>query len=445
MNPYPLLFSNVRPTQLRGADVFSFEWASRTARLACDAADWPTALDRLVKLTTHASGDSAAHMAIVGLAMCACADGHLAGRVEGVLGLLGPAETGVLEILKPAVQHLSDVPSHAAEMLLIGLSNRFPAWPWASTSLALRLEREERWDLAFEAWKKAESVLPEARLRAGVAALHAGRMSAGRDRLRGLPWEPDSLAWVALAWTQSSGRFDRFRGYDILEDTLRAERRAEPGLRPPLGALQDVCRAVVNRTRPLLDEDEFARLSDLVQLAFDPLEAAGLGTQLRARLEADSGTGSEARVAQLTLRMLEGETPTDHPLTPMVVRARSGELSPADIHALLQKPPATWPEIWAVWLNLKPVDELPAGFVSLFETWVAEVRRPTCGWLRVAEYLHAQKHHALAVVALDAALNHEEVEPRPLLESVCEHSVAYLARQGSEATLHMWLKRIQGL
>lgn len=445
MNPYPLLFSNVRPTHLRGADVFSFEWTLRTARLACDAEDWPTAIDRLVKLATFVRADAQASTATAGLALCACADGNLPGRVESALHLLPHDNAEALDLLKPVLQHLAEHQTLGARNVLLGLRRHLPEWPWAAAALALRLEAEGSWSAAYENWVAAESTLPEARLRAGVAAMHAGKITEARERLRGQILAPENFAWVTLAWTKSPGRFDRFRGYDALEDALAAERRAEPGQRPALDTLQTLCKAIVQHTRPTLDQSEFERLQDIVRLAFDASEdtAADLESELRARREAHEGLGPQAAQAWLTLQLVEHPVP-DHPMAELIEKARSGQLQAHEVQQLLNQPRAAWPALWPLWLNLRapaPDHDL----VVFFETWSAAVERPGCGWLRVAEYLHAHNMPALATAALQTALDRGETTPRDLLERVCEHTTVFVAEHRSDAELHVWLKRIATL
>lgn len=433
MNPYPQLFENVRPT-LRGADVFAFEWFVRTARLACDAQDWPTAVDRAMRLSDFVRDDVVASAAVAGIYLCAAADGNLVGRVSAARSLLPTHSHTAVEILRPALSHLLESPNRAADRALEAVAAALPL-PQVIAVLAQRREGQGAWQQAFESWTQVEEDSDAARLRAGAAAFRAGRPAEGRRRLRGADIPPTDLVWVALAQACSAGFYDRLRGYDLLRDALDGERRALPGARPPMAALRDAVLAVVANLPPAINDSELERLDELVSQALDAAPRQAATEALQRAHAAHRAQGPDAAKA---LEILHAMThPETGEIGAFLERVRHGHVASDEVLSYMEAHSPQ--ELWAFWWHV-PV-EFHSAFDGAFAVWLTRVQRPSTGWTSVARALLARRLTAFARQAAELAYHHEEWVDRAAVEPVLDHLIYQLCDGDDDDALHTWLVR----
>ncbi len=438
------LFDATRKSTLGGADSISFEWWHRTSRLAFDAQDWPTALDRLARLGDLVKADDEARTAVLGLALTACIRGNVPGRVETAIAQWNSVPGLYFDLLRGAVDLAATQDTRSAEITLDLVSKRLPYWPYVWSACGERYDRLGQWALSAAAWQKAEAGLGErAVLRVGVAAMHAGNVKQGRESLRQITPDAQNFAWVMTGWVASHRWFDRLRAYDALDDVLAAELRAEPGLgRPALSIIQDTLRAILLLIPPLLSNDEYERLDELVRKAFDPLESAAAIQRLQARLKAAQvhPEGEEAQNADATLARLAGQPSDETNVTRLMDLAAAGTLSASDVEEILALPSAQWGPLHAIWLNLKGPD-MAIELESPFMRWIASARRPEVGWIPVVEHFMARGLFFAGKQALRRAMREGEFAPEDLFETLLEQAVSHSAENDTENELHWWLSQ----
>jgi hypothetical protein len=331
------------------------------------------------------------------------------------------------------------------------VSRRLPRWSPIWAAQGERYDRLGKWSLSFAAWQKADSGLGSvATMRAGVAAMRAGDSKSGRALLRQTTPDAQSFGWITTGWATSHRFFDRLRAYDGLDDVVASELRAEPGAgRPPLSVLQETLRSVLQLIPPILSNDEYERLAELVRKAFDPLEAAAAMKRLDARVQAnqDPSEINEAKAAVEILARLEGtledigsEINAD---VELMNRATAGSLRASDLEPSLTRPPRQWGPLHAVWLCLEG-PEMADDLETPFLTWIGLAQRPDHGWLPVAEHFMSRGLFFAGMAVLQRAMREGENTPDDLFERLLEHAVSHAAENADETEMQWWLVQASG-
>ncbi|MEZ4460120.1 MAG: hypothetical protein R3E66_10395 [bacterium] len=265
------LFQETRAA-LSGAALVSFEWWARTARLAIDAEDWPTALDRLARLSDVLRDHADAQTALLALELTCCLRGNLPGRVDVALNRWTPGPSTAL--LRGVMAEAVTAKNQAALVVAKQVTAKAPGFGFGWAAQAEIQEQRQAWSEAAKSWTFAQADLgSRARIRAGIASLRAGDAHTGRAMLRDAAIGPEVFDWVVLGWASSRFWTDRLRAYDMLADAFAADQRAEPNAPRSLAQLRDLLAAVIEQLPLTLTAIEHERLSDLVGL-LDPLEQA---------------------------------------------------------------------------------------------------------------------------------------------------------------------------
>ena len=222
--------------------------------------------------------------------------------------------------------------------------------------------------------------------------------------------------------------------------------RAEPGLgRPALSVLQDTLRGILLLIPPILSDDEYERLAELVRKAFDPLEAAGAMQRLDARVQASQTPPAvdEAKAADVILARLQGTGSQTNGDVELMNRAAAGSLLASDLEPTLALPPHQWGPLHAVWLCLEG-PEMASELEPSFLVWVTHSRRPENGWLPMAEHFMSRGLFFAGMAVLQRAMREGENTPDDVFERLLEHAVSHATESADETEMQWWLIQASG-
>ncbi|MEZ4460119.1 MAG: hypothetical protein R3E66_10390 [bacterium] len=121
----------------------------------------------------------------------------------------------------------------------------------------------------------------------------------------------------------------------------------------------------------------------------------------------------------------------------LVTGAREGSLDLQLLDAMLELPVHEQAFLIAVWLGLEHfTDDLEKRYLA----WLADARRPECGWLTVAERLFVVKAQEAGIATLKRAVSASDKTPQDQYERVLEHAVSYVTQHGTAADMRWWLE-----